>query len=229
MAAKRLAWALERKDWPAERFYNIMWSDECSAERGGRKERRWCFGVPANKWHKEFVQTYLKSREISVMVWACFWKESGQIKRSNLWILERDFESKKHGYSARSYIDVLDNNLPSCWQPGLIFMQDNASIHTAHAVRKWFEDMAIPLVVSPPYSPDMNPIEHIWWHLKNMVLKLHPELEGMGKGEEAIRALERALIEAWEAIPDRIFESVIESMPTRVQALIEAKGWHTKY
>jgi hypothetical protein len=29
-----------------------------------------------------------------------------------------------------------------------------------------------------------------------MVLKLHPELVGIGKGEEAIKALENALIEA---------------------------------
>jgi len=63
-------------------------------------------------------------------------------------------------------------------------MQDNASIHTSYAVRKWFEDIDIPLADHPPYSPDLNPIEHIWWHLKNYVLRLHPELEDGGKGEK---------------------------------------------
>jgi hypothetical protein len=64
------------------------------------------------------------------MVWACF----RGLERSNLYALERDFEAKKHGYSARFYIHVLDDNLLGIYQPGLIFMQDNAPIHTAKAV-----------------------------------------------------------------------------------------------
>jgi hypothetical protein len=110
--------------------------------------------------------------------------------------MDHDFESKKHGYSANSYIEVLDNNLPSCWSPGLVFMHDNASIYTAYKVCNWFTDMGIPLAKHPPFSPDMNPIEHIWFHLKKHVQLLHPELANMGSGEEGIRALEQALIEA---------------------------------
>jgi hypothetical protein len=65
--------------------------------------------------------------------------------------------------------------------------------------------------------------------LKNKVIELHPELSALGKGEEAIQALQRALIEAWEALPDSLFMACLESMPRRVQAVIEADGWHTKY
>jgi transposase len=175
------------------------------------------------------VQTYKKARDISVMVWACFWFVAGKIHRSDLYIMDRDFESKKHGYSARSYLEVLEDQMPRCWLPGLIFMQDNASIHNAHAVKQWFQDMGIPLVDWPPYSPDLNPIEHVWWHLKSRVLKNHPEIETMGTGEEAREALEKALIEAWNDLPNCLFEQCADSMPYRVQAVIDAKGWHTKY
>ena len=68
------------------------------------------------------------------MIWACFWFIQGKIRRSNLYILNCDFESKKHGYSACSYLEVLDNQMPICWEPGLVFMQDNAPIHRAHSV-----------------------------------------------------------------------------------------------
>ena len=108
-------------------------------------------------------------------------------------------------------------------------MQDNAPIHTARAVTQWFLDIAIPLVDWPPYSPDLNPIEHIWHHLKKTILRMHPELQDMGKGEEAIEALENALKEAWDALPNTLFEQVADSMPYRVAAVIKAKGWHTKY
>jgi transposase len=119
--------------------------------------------------------------------------------------------------------------MPKYWEPGLNFMQDNAPIHTSRAIRQWFLDMAIPLVDWPPFSPDLNPIEHIWHHLKKLVFERHPELEGIGKGEEAIKALENALVDAWNDLPDSLFEQVADSMPYRVEACIKAKGWHTKY
>ena len=43
------------------------------------------------------------------------------------------------GYSANSYIDILDQNLVEFYELGQIFMQDNSPIHTAKKVRLWFE------------------------------------------------------------------------------------------
>ena len=225
----RLAWAKAHKDWTVEQWENWMWSDECSAERGKGKRAEWCFGTPAQKWDPKMVTTYSKSKDISVMVWGCFWKKDGVIGRSDLYILDCDYESKKHGYSSRSYLDVLEDQIPKCWQPGLVFMQDGASIHTAKSVQDFFTEHGIPVEDWPPYSPDMNPIEHVWYHLKKYVLEHYPELNNQGKGEDAIRALARALVEAWNALPDSLFESLIKSMPDRVNALWKAKGWHTKY
>jgi hypothetical protein len=91
------------------------------------------------------------------MVWACFW---GNTERTLLYIIDRDFEAKKQDYSAASYIEVLEDNLPFYYQDDLIFMQDNAPIHTAHRVHDWFIENGIHLTDWPPYSPDLNPIEH---------------------------------------------------------------------
>ena len=60
--------------------------------------------------------------------------------------MDRDFESKKHRYSANSYLEVLDAEVASAYAslgPSYIFMQDNASIHTAHSVCNWFSDHRI--------------------------------------------------------------------------------------
>jgi hypothetical protein len=49
--------------------------------------------------------------------------------------MERDEESKRGGYSANSYIQVLDAQIPTIYEPGMIFMQDNTPIHTAGKVK----------------------------------------------------------------------------------------------
>ena len=85
-------------------FGMIMWSNECSVERGRGKNQEWVFRIPDQKWDKEMVQTYNAYKDLRVMVWGCFW-DHGQ---SDLYVIDRDFESKKHGYSANSYLEVLD-------------------------------------------------------------------------------------------------------------------------
>ena len=108
-------------------------------------------------------------------------------------------------------------------------MQDNASIHTAHKVRLWFENHGVYVMEWPPYSPDMNPIEHLWYRLKELLYTHHPELLELGKGEDARRAITTALIEVWKEIGRDLMDSLIDSMTTRVNALLEAKGWYTRF
>ena len=67
------------------------------------------------------------------MVWGAFW----DLGRTNLYIIDRDFEFKKHRYSANSYIEVLDIEIKlvfDTFDPGYLFIQDNAFIHTAYKV-----------------------------------------------------------------------------------------------
>lgn len=42
------------------------------------------------------------------------------------------------------------------------FMQDNAPIHTAKLSTEWLESHGVATITWPPYSPYLNPIEHLW-------------------------------------------------------------------
>ena len=68
VARTRLIWAREHANWTHEQWMNVIWSDECSVERGTGKDRQWCFRTPAQKWQPEMVQTYKKGKDILIII-----------------------------------------------------------------------------------------------------------------------------------------------------------------
>jgi transposase len=56
--------------------------------------------------------------------------------------------------------------------PGKIIIADNASFHKSMRSRKMIEEAGCQLIFLPPYSPDLNPIEHEWFPIKNKIRHL---------------------------------------------------------
>lgn len=110
------------------------------------------------------------------------------------------------------------------YAPGQIFQQDNAPIHTAEDVKEWLEKYGVQVLDWSPYSPDLNPVEHIWWRLKPKVFELYPELERQGATQEALNNLISACKEAWNSIGMELIKAVVDSMPQKIQEVIKANG-----
>ena len=63
----------------------------------------------------------------------------------------------------------LQNHLVPNLRKGQIVILDNASIHKSEETRKIVERAKCRLVFLPPYSPDLNSIEHSWSHMKQNI------------------------------------------------------------
>ena len=159
------------------------------------------------------------------MVWGCFWgKQRGPLVPLSGSVTARVYRSLLR----RWLLPVLEDVQAALGNP--LFQQDNAKIHTAKLILSFFERYAVPLESHPAYSPDLNPIEHAWTLLKRQFRADYPDLANYPGGPEKVKAkLAEVLPLCWEKIPPKQFEALWRSMPSRVQAVIDAKGWYTRY
>ena len=56
-------------------------------------------------------------------------------------------------------------------EKGITIVIDNASFHKSSKAKNLIKDAGCDLIYLPPYSPDLNPIEHYWHKIKTMIRK----------------------------------------------------------
>jgi hypothetical protein len=63
-----------------------------------------------------------------------------------------------------------DSPLPTLWQQfgqgPFMFQRDNAPVHKARSIKKWFVEIGVEELDWHAQSPDLTPIEHFWDELE---------------------------------------------------------------
>ena len=154
-----LDFALAYQDWTVEDWKTVVWSDETKINR--------------------LVRETAKFGGRSLMMWGCMlWEGVGYAFK---------IDGRMDG---ELYTKILEDELQEILAfygkdpSSIIFQQDNDPKHKCKRATTWFKEHGFKILPWPDQSPYLNPIDHLWNHLK----------KGLGESERA----PAGILELWE-------------------------------
>lgn len=212
--AKRLKYAKEMLDKPLGFWETVIWSDESKFNLFGSDGKIIVWRMPGEEFDPKCTIPTVKHGGGSVMVWGCCTRNG----IGELHILERTMDRFY-------YRDILERSLlPSIakfkFAGEFSFVHDNDPKHTSGLVKNWLKEKKIQVLPWPSFSPDLNPIEHVWDELERRVKKRQPR---------NIQELQKVLKEEWNNLGPDILHKLIDSVPNRLYECVKMKGYPTRY
>ena len=252
---KRLEWCIKYQDWTVDQWKRVLFCDESAftlVYHGRVLVRR----PPGKKaaYDKKYIKPTIKHGGGKINVWGCFCYDGvGDLHKidgimvciffateflffapmktfSNFLMKNHNvhFFCQKKKQDAEKYRQILIHHASTSGirliGRGFVFAQDNDPKHTANVCKNYLRnkqnkgDLAV--LDWPSQSPDINPIENLWQQIKLERRKI----KATSKDDlyEKIKTI-------WDNFPIEKLQNLIESMPDRIKAVINAKGGHTKY
>lgn len=148
-----------------------------------------------------------------------FWGGIGVQGLTDLVLIEERMDSEMYQRVLRDYLLPSFQNISG---DPFIFQQDGAPCHRSRSTLSWLERNHIQRLDWPAYSPDMNIVENLWGYMTRIVYK-------DGKRYNTKESLEDACRAAWAEIGQDYIDSLFNSLPNRVNEIIEENGGPTSY
>ena len=211
---RRVDWAFIKKDWSTAQWSCVVFSDESMFRSYSFSNRSMIRRFDNERINPKVTNKVLQHGP-QVHVWGAFSRNGvGMIKR-----VDGILNAEKY---QRHIINDMDVIGPCLIYPekNLIFQHDLAPSHRSASTISFLKRKKIKTLDWPANSPDANPIENLWFHIKRKLNKMGPM-----PADEMWTAIQ----EIWYNIPVSLCRWLVDSMPRRMSAIMKMKGYPTKY
>lgn len=213
---KRLRFAREHQSWTLEEWKNVLFTDETRVALNSPDGRERVWRRPGERYSQCCTLETEPFGGGSIMFW-------GGIS----WETRTELVPIQGGaLNALRYVETILQDHVVPFMPFIgsesLLMHDNARPHKARCVSEYLKTTNIHTIDWPARSPDLNPIEHVWDHLKRKV-------RSRDQPPTTLAMLKAAVLEEWDNIPQDFLQNLFTSMPRRVEAVIKARGGNTAY
>ena len=232
---KRVKWASEHLHWQYSDWKRVIFTDESDirllgvssclplcfshplglfvAGSGRSKQHVWRESKPRRSTPLHIAGTLPFGGGKPIRIWGAIGADINDAK----WM--KIYDGTLNGPRYKAILEAFFPGLPARRTTrgrNLIFSQDGAPPHQPQMVKS---SERLPLLQLPPQSPDLNPIEHIWSHLKR---KLGSKRRNRSELIADVRKI-------WQEIDKKHIENLVRSMPDRCNAVLKASGGPTSY
>ena len=210
----RIQYAKENLEKPKKFWESVLWTDETKIELFGPMDHRYVWRKKNEAFVEKNTLPTVKHGGGSVLLWGCFASSgTGRLQR---------VEGKMDSIM---YQEILEKNVVSSVRELKLgrrwwLQQDNDPKHRSKSTQAWLRRKSWNVLDWPSQSPDLNPIENLWWDLKKAVASCKPR---------NLTELEAFAMEEWAKIPKERCQRLVSSYQSRLKQVIEAKGCATRY
>ena len=200
MKAKRVIFANKSADWSEKQWVKVLFSDESTIQQFGTRKQKVHRAV-GTRFEVRYTVATMKHPP-SVMIWGAM-SSNGT---AGLFFLP-----KGTTMNGARYLEMLQEKLQLHMAP----------CHRSKIVSEFLKKKKIKTIDWPGNSPDLNPIENVCSLLKNKVAD---------RQTTSTQEMETAIKLLWiHEITPEYCRNLVDSMPRRLQAVLNNRGGHTKY